>query len=169
MIPLAYLDWPDEGTTTTTTTAAPTTSSTTTSSTTTGATTTSAPTTGTTTAAPCLNTYEFTFFDGGCNYLIRDCNGNPIGNIRVTSCNSPGTDSTGATIPGCSQLCPTEPPPTTTSGPTTTSAPTTTTAAPTTTTTTAAPCNCSQFDNQCPPGFTATCDSNCNFTGVCFG
>jgi hypothetical protein len=54
---------------------------------------------------------------------------------------------------------------TTTAGPTTT----TTTAAPTTTTTTAAPCNCSVFDNRCPPGLTAVCDENCEFTGLCLG
>ncbi len=38
-----------------------------------------------------------------------------------------------------------------------------------TTTTTAAPCNCSKYDGFCPPGFIATCNSNCGFTGVCLG
>lgn len=53
----------------------------------------------------CLNTYSFLFYDGGCNYDIYDCNGTKIGSTRVTSCSSPGVDSSGATIPGCSDNC----------------------------------------------------------------
>lgn len=59
----------------------------------------------------CLNTYSFTFYDGGCNYAIYNCNGDLVGSTRVTSCGSPGTDSTGATIPGCSNNCVAPPPP----------------------------------------------------------
>jgi hypothetical protein len=55
--------------------------------------------------ASCLNTYSFTYYDGGCNYAIYDCNGGYVGSTRVTTCSSPGTDSSGATIPGCSQNC----------------------------------------------------------------
>jgi hypothetical protein len=60
---------------------------------------------------PCLNTYSYIYYDGGCNYQVRTCTGSDAGVTRVTSCSSPGTDSSGATIPGCSNNCPPPPPP----------------------------------------------------------
>jgi hypothetical protein len=60
---------------------------------------------------PCLNTYSFIYYDGGCNYQVRSCTNQDRGVTRVTTCSSPGTDSTGATIPGCYQVCPPPPPP----------------------------------------------------------
>lgn len=59
----------------------------------------------------CLNTYSYIYYDGGCNYIVKTCNGSDLPNARITSCSSPGTDSSGATIPGCAQNCPPPPPP----------------------------------------------------------
>jgi hypothetical protein len=59
----------------------------------------------------CLNTYSYIYYDGGCNYQVRSCTNQDLGVTRVTSCSSPGTDSSGATIPGCAQNCPPPPPP----------------------------------------------------------
>jgi hypothetical protein len=43
---------------------------------------------------------------------LKDCYGNQQSAlVSVCSCSSPGTDSTGATIPGCYQKCPPPPPP----------------------------------------------------------
>jgi hypothetical protein len=62
-------------------------------------------------APACLNTYQYIYYDGGCNYQVRSCTGQDLGVTRVTSCSSPGTDSSGASIPGCDQNCPRPDPP----------------------------------------------------------
>lgn len=174
MIPLAYLDWPDDVTTTTTTTSAPTTTTTTTTAAPTGPT---SPTTDTTaTPAPTVGIW-YTYcgntavgyppgtvvgpvFEAGGNCTTRFNQLNSMGEIGSGWNCAPGNSSGSSVAPAD---CPTSPPTTGTTASTGTPPPTQTT------TTTAAPCNCSQFDNLCPPGFSATCTSSCQFTGVCFG
>lgn len=181
MIPLAYLDWPDDVTTTT---------STSTSTTTTGTTNTPAPTgtteTPTNTGTPTPTTTPqsgiwYTYcgnvgagyppgtvvgpvFEAGGNCTTRFNQLNNSGDIGSGWNCAPG-DSNGSSVAPAN--CPTSAP--TTEAPTNTGTPTPTPTPTTSTTTTTAPCNCSQFDNQCPPGFTATCNASCQFTGVCFG
>lgn len=76
------------------------------------------------TTAACLNTYTLNFYtQGQCRWTVRNCSGTIIySNYITTTCESPGVDSSGATIPGCSGTCPETT--TTTTTTTTTSAPT---------------------------------------------
>ena len=60
---------------------------------------------------PCRNTYTYLYKDACCQYNVYDCNGTYLYRESICSCSSPGTDSSGATMPGCPGNCPPPPPP----------------------------------------------------------
>lgn len=48
------------------------------------------------------NYYEFTYYDGKCNYAVYDYLDNYIGSYSTNLCTNSGTDASGATLPSCS-------------------------------------------------------------------
>jgi hypothetical protein len=59
-------------------------------------------TTTTTTAGDTRNVYEFTYYDGKCNYNVYDYSGVYLAQYSTNLCVNSGTDSSGATLPSCS-------------------------------------------------------------------
>jgi hypothetical protein len=48
------------------------------------------------------NYYQFTYYDGKCNYAVYDYLDNYLGSYSTNLCTNSGTDASGATLPSCS-------------------------------------------------------------------
>jgi hypothetical protein len=49
-----------------------------------------------------VNTYTFTYYDGKCNYQVKNSNGVFLRNYSTNLCTNSGVDESGASLPGCS-------------------------------------------------------------------
>jgi hypothetical protein len=61
-----------------------------------------------------VNTYTFTYYDGKCNYQVKNSSGTYLRDYSTNLCTNSGVDETGATLPSCSNAgcTPTAPTPT---------------------------------------------------------
>ena len=49
-----------------------------------------------------VNTYTFTYYDGKCNYQVKNSNGVFLRNYSTNLCTNSGVDESGASLPNCS-------------------------------------------------------------------